>query len=406
MYLLTIIIILFMFVLNISLSVLNYKNRNQPIPDNVQDVYDKSKYGHWLEYTMDTFRFSLIVKTFNMLVLLLMLFFGVFNQFATVADTMTNDPVNNTIVFLGLYFMFSYVLGLGFNIYKTFVLEHKYGFNKTTPLTFVKDQVKSMVLTILFGGAILFVLLSLYVAMGSQSLLYAWAFVSIVIVLVNLLYHSVFIRLFNKLSPLEEGELFERAKALAKSTDYELKSISIIDASKRSSRLNAYFSGFGRFKHVILYDTLIEKCSTDEVIGILAHEIGHAKHKDILHNLFISLLMTGFYLLCLMYFLSSEAFSLAFGFDGVHIGFVFILFGILLEPLGTLINIPLTAMSRRAEYKADHFASQTTDSESMISALKVLARENYSNLTPHPLVVKMTYSHPTISQRIDALKNN
>lgn len=406
MFTLTITIILIMFIIDLGLSILNYKHRQAPIPENVQDVYNTSDYDKWLNYTMEGFRLSIITKLVDTLLLIIFLVAGVFPKLASIANKWSGHPIIQTLLFLGIYSVISYVLGIGFRLYRTFNIEERYGFNTTTPKTFILDQIKSMLLTTILGGALLFALLTLYVKMGNSALLYAWLIVVAITLIINLLYTKVFIRLFNKLTPLSEGELYDNVQALAKTTGYELKEISVMDASKRSARLNAFFSGFGKFKHIILFDTLIEKCETDEIISVLAHEIGHAKHKDVLRNFFISILQIGVYLSLLMFFLSSTAFATAFGFDGIHFGFATILFGILMEPFGLLLGIPLSAMSRKAEYKADAFAAEVGYGESMVGALKILAKENFANLTPHPLLVKLTYSHPPISQRIAALNKS
>ena len=403
MFQLTIIVILTMFLINITLSILNYRYRTKPIPDNVADVYNEDEYKTWLRYTMEVFKLSILVKILNMVVLILFLILDVFPALAIVAEGFTTDPIIQVLLFLGLFFIINYLLGIGFSIYRTFSIEERYGFNKSTPKIFIIDQLKHIMLSITLGGIILYVFLYLYMSMGIKSLLYAWILAISLMLIVNILYTKIFIRIFNKMTPLPEGELYEKSKSLAISTGYKIKKISVIDASKRSSRLNAFFSGFGKFKHIILYDTLIEKCSTDEIISILAHEIGHSKHKDVLRNFFVSIVLTSFYLTLLMFFLSSTTVATAFGFSEVHLGFALILFSILMEPFGILLGIPLTALSRKAEYKADAFAARTSSSHDMINALKVLARENFSNLTPHPLVVKLTYSHPPISHRIEAL---
>lgn len=403
MFTFTISIILIMFTIDLGLSILNYKHRQTPIPENVKDVYDKADYKKWLAYTMEGFRLSIIAKVMDTLLLILFLVAGVFPKLASIANTWSNHPIVQTLLFLGLYGVISYILGIGFSLYRTFSIEERYGFNTTTPKTYIMDQIKSMLLTTILGGGLLYVLLSLYMKMGNSALLYAWLIVVAITLLINLLYTKVFIKLFNKLTPLSEGDLYESVQTLAKTTGYELKEISIMDASKRSARLNAFFSGFGKFKHIILFDTLIEKCETDEIISVLAHEIGHAKHKDVLRNFFISIIQIGVYLSLLMFFLSSSSFAIAFGFDGIHYGFATILFGILMEPFGLLLSIPLSAMSRKAEYKADGFAAEVGYRDAMIRALKILAKENFANLTPHPLLVKLTYSHPPVSDRIEAL---
>lgn len=403
LYTLTILIILAVFLLDITLSTLNYKHRNQTIPANVADVYDQNAYDKWLNYTMENHRISMIEKVLDTMLLILFLSVGLFPALAGLADRFTQDPVLQTLLFLGFYGAISFVLGIGFHWYRTFSIEERFGFNKSTIKTFVLDQLKSILLAILLGGGILYTLLTLYLRMGNRFILYAWLLMVSLTLLINLLYTKIFVRLFNKLTPLPLGELYDKINDLAVSTGYEVKKISVMDASKRSSKLNAYFSGFGKFKHIVLFDTLLEKCSIDEIVSVLAHEIGHAKHKDVLRQFLISLVQMSVVLVLLTFFLSSDALAQAFGFRTAHMGFALILFGILMEPVGILVGIPLSHLSRKAEYRADAFAAVSGYRKPMISALKVLARENFANLTPHPLVVKMTYSHPPISQRVEAL---
>lgn len=404
MFQISITIIIIMFAIDLSISVMNYRHRKKPIPANVADIYKEEDYKKWLNYTMEVFRMSIINKVFDTLLLLAFLGFGVFPRLAAIANGWTDHPILQTLLFLGLYGAISYILGIGFSIYGTFNIEERYGFNKSTVKTFIGDQIKSIIFTALLGGGLLFALLWLYMELGNNAIFYGWGLVTIVILAFNLLYTRVFIKLFNKLTPLTEGELFDGVKALATKTGYEVKNISLMDASRRSSRLNAFFSGFGKFKHIILFDTLVEKCSTDEIISVLAHEIGHSKHKDVLRNFFISIIQIGIYLALIGFFFNTGELAIAFGFNGIHYGFAIILFGILMEPVAMLAQIPLAAMSRKAEYRADAFAADVGYKEAMIRALKILSRENFSNLTPHPLLVKMTYSHPPVSDRISALE--
>lgn len=403
MFYFTIMIILLMFTLDIFLSTLNYKYRNHPIPENVSDVYDKKEYTTWLKYTMEVFRLSIITKIINTITLILFLLFDGFIFISNLSKNFTSNSIIHTILFLGIYSIISYLLTIAFSIYRTFNIEERYGFNKSTVKTFVMDQIKSFILTTILGGGLLYILLYIYKILGNKSLIYVWLVILSVSLIINILYTKVFIKIFNKLTPLPGGELYDKVKALVKTTEYGLSKISVIDASKRSSRLNAFFSGFGKFKHIILYDTLLEKCSSDEIVSVLAHEIGHSKHKDVLKNLLITAVQLALYLLILGLFLSSTSLFSTFGFTEVHVGFSLILFGILMEPISIIIGIPLTALSRKAEYKADAFAAKSGYKSAMISALKVLAKENFSNLTPHPLLVKLTYSHPPISDRIKAL---
>jgi STE24 endopeptidase len=403
MFPLTIAVILAVFILEMTLSTLNYRYRNQPIPENVTDVYKEADYNKWLKYTMETHRLSNLAKILNTGVLILFLVTGAFPALAKAAEGFVTDPILQTLVFLGLYSVIAFFLGIGFKWYRTFSIEARYGFNKSTVQTFLLDQVKSIVLLVSVGAGVLFVLLHLYLRMGRGFVFYGWLIIMMLVLTMNILYTKVFIRLFNKLEPLPEGELKAKIEILAEKTGYEIRKISVMNASKRSARLNAFFSGFGKFKHIVLYDTLLEKCSTDEIVAVLAHEIGHAKHKDVLRNFFISMVQISVYLLLLTFFLSSSTLARSFGFEQTHLGFALILFAILAEPFGILLGIPLSAMSRTAEFRADRFAAQAGYQTAMISALKILARENFSNLTPHPAVVKMTYSHPPVSQRIEAL---
>jgi STE24 endopeptidase len=403
MYHFTVSLIIIVFFIDIGLSILNYKNRKQPIPENVSDVYDKTDYAKWLNYTMEVFKLSIMRKVVDTLTLIIFLLAGWFPMLADFSNQYTSRVILQSMLFLGIYYAISYVLNIGFSLYRTFSIEERYGFNQSTPMLFFTDQVKNLGLTIVLGGGLLYLLLWLYLKFGNLSLVYGWVTITLISLAINLLYTKVFIRLFNKLTPLTEGDLYDGVTQLAHKTGYAVKEISIMDASKRSSRLNAFFSGFGRFKHVVLYDTLIEKCQTDEIIAVLAHEIGHAKHKDVLRNFMISTLQLAIYLGVLLIFLSSVTLAKSFGFEGVHYGFAMILFGILMEPVGMVSSIPLTAISRKAEYKADAFSAHAGYKEAMVRALKILARENFSNLTPHPLMVKLTYSHPPASDRIKAL---
>lgn len=404
MFQITLLIILAVFLVEISLSMLNYRHRNKPIPKNVADVYNQEEYNKWLRYTMEITRLSILNSTVEKIVLLLFLSLGAFPMLDRLTQNITSNTILQTLLFLGFYMAAMYILSIGFRLYRTFSIEERFGFNTSTVNVIISDQIKSILLAASLGGALLYVLLSLYERMGRRSFLYTWLIVMAIIFMVNILYTRVFVRLFNHLTPLTEGELYQKTRALAKHTGYKVQRISIMDASKRSTKLNAFFTGFGKFKHIILYDTLLEKCSTDEIISILAHEIGHANHKDTSKNLIVMAIQTAAFLFLLSFFLSSDAFAIAFGFQQAHYGFALILFSILMEPVSLVLGIPMSAFSRRAEYKADAFAAKSTDPNAMVRALKILARENYANLTPHPAVVRMTYSHPPISDRIAALE--
>ncbi len=403
MLLFTIFIILIVFILENLLIYLNYKHKDNPIPDNVTDIYDEEDYSKWLSYTMEKRKISIIENTFGTIVIIAFLSLGLFPKIADITDNVSDNLIMQSLAFLLVYFVISYLLSIGFNIYSIFSIEERYGFNRRTVKTFLLDQVKTILLTVVLGGGILYLLFMIYQNQGQSFMLYGWLTIMLISLIANILYTKVFIRIFNKLTPLEENSLYEKINDLAKATGYQVKQISVMDASKRSSRLNAFFSGFGKFKHIVLYDTLLEKCSDDEIVSILAHEIGHDKNKDIIKNFLLSAVQLSIFIAILTIFLESDMLAQAFGFNSVHYGFAIVLFGILMQPLSIILNIPISYLSRKAEYKADLFAVKNYQRNSMISALKVLAKENFSNLNPHPLVVKLTYSHPPISKRIKAI---
>lgn len=400
---LTITIILATFAFDMWLSFLNYNHRTQPIPENVTDIYDNDRYARWLNYTMENFRLGMIAKVISTILTVLFLTFGFFPFLDRLSLSVFTDPILRTMLFVGSYMILNSLIDIPFSYIKNFKIEEKYGFNKTTKKTFVLDLLKSLIMMVVLGGGVLYVLLFLYLN-SENFILYTWLFMVTIMITVNILYTKLFIKIFNKLTPLPDGELKDQIMEFAKKTGTSIKSISVMDASRRTKKLNAFFSGFGKFKSIVLYDNLIEKMSNDEIVAVLAHEIGHGKHKDTLRNLLMGLVQMGIMLYFLQLFLSWEVLSVSFGFETVNIGFGLILFSVFLSPIDILLDVPLSAISRWAEYRADGYAKENGYKDAMITALKRLAQENFANLTPHPLMVKMTYSHPPISQRITALQ--
>ncbi len=405
-FILIIILITGSFSFDLWLSSLNYKHRLEPIPQVVEDIYDKTEYAKWLEYTMENYRFNLVVSFVNLVVMLFYLFVSAFLYFDKLAVNLTNNLHFQTIIFLGIYFLIGFIINIGFSYYSNFSIEERYGFNKTTKKTFVIDKIKNLFLTIIFGGGLVYLLSILYYDAGEMFYLFAWISIITILVFVNLFYVKLIVPLFNKLRPLEDVELKEKIEQFAKSVGYEVNKISVIDASKRSTKLNAYFSGFGKLKQVVLYDTLIEKMSNDEIVAVLAHEIGHSKYKHIISGMFQSIIVISIYLGVLIITLKVPEISMAFGFTGVNFGFALIMFSILLAPIAIIVRLIMSGISRKHEYQADEFARNHFSGVHMESALKVLAKENFSNLTPHPLYVKLTYSHPPIAERIMAIRKN
>ena len=398
------VLVIGMFAFELWLSNLNYKNRNAAIPEEVNDIYDKSEYQNWLNYTMENHRFSMIGNIVNTTIFVLMLLFGLFPLLRGISEDVSGIFDIQILLFMGMYFLITFIIGIPFGYYRTFSIEERYGFNKTTKKTYVFDKIKQLLLTIVFGGGLIYLLTTLYTHVGNLFYVLTWASIVGIMLLVQMLYVRVIIPMFNKLTPLEEGELKELIGDFAKTVGYEVTKISVIDASKRSTKLNAFFVGFGKFKQVVLYDTLIEKMSNEEIVAVLAHEIGHNKHKHILFNLVEMALTLSIYIGVLIFVIQVPEFSTAFGFGSAHFGFSIILFSVLLSPISTLLSVLSSYYSRKHEFQADEYAASKYSKIHMETALKVLSKENFSNLTPHPVYVKLLYSHPPTAQRIRAIR--
>jgi len=395
-------LIVTMFIFELMVSILNYRYKNQPIPKNVEGLYDDEKYQKWLAYSMANFKFGLVSNTLTTVLMLVLLIFGVFGTIETLTTELTSSILLQTLLFLFVYFVFTFIVGIPLNYYQVFKIEEAFGFNKMTKKLFIKDQIKNLALTLMFGGGIISLLFIIFDTLKENIWTFvigAYLFICIVMLLL-FLFNGVFVRLFYKLTLLEEGSLKIKIDALASQLGFEVKRIYVMDGSKRSTKLNAFFSGLGKTKEVVLFDTLIEKSTEDQILAVLAHELGHATHKDTLKLLFQQVFVIGIYVSVLGFILSTVALHTAFQLSEVHFGFSIILMAILLSPINTVIGVISNSISRRFEYKADAFAAKYTSKEAMISALKVLVVENFANLTPHPLYVKLYYSHPPISQRI------
>ncbi|MGB0345135.1 MAG: M48 family metallopeptidase [Acholeplasmataceae bacterium] len=398
-------IILGMFVFEFLISVLNYRYKNQPIPENVQGLYDKDKYHKWLEYSMANFKFGIVSNTISTAAMLLLLSLGAFGFFEELSIEVTSSGLLQTLFFLLMYYVISFIMALPLSYYRVFKIEESFGFNKMTKKLFVIDKIKSFILTVVFGGGIISLLFVIFEAFTNIWIFILIAYVVIFAVMLLLfLFNGVFVRLFNKLTLLEEGSLKEKIDALAVSLGFEVKRIYVMDGSRRSTKLNAFFSGLGKTKEVVLFDTLIEKSTEDQILAVLAHELGHATHKDTLKGLIQQLFVIGLYVLVLGFILTTADLHTAFYLSNVHFGFSIILMSILLSPVNTLLGLYTNYVSRIHEYKADAFAAKHTSKEAMISALKLLVVENFANLTPHPLYVKLYYSHPPISSRIASVE--
>ena len=394
-------IFLLMELFGFLLEFLNYKNRNAPLPENVKDVYDEETYTKKTAYEMDNLRLRIISGICGLGIMLAVLAFNLHYFFF--------DLLNIESLYLRVYFMFAMVslislpLGILFGAIKTFKIEAKYGFNKSTVGTFIGDIVKQQ----LIMGVVVLGLLSLFMLL--HGALDNWVFLIFFFVLVAVMLFIVFFmhffsKIFNKFTPIEEGSLKEKIDALAIKTNFPVKRVFSMDASRRSTKLNAYFTGFGRNRTIVLYDTLIEKFTEEEVISVLAHEIGHAKKRHTLISMPMSFSVMALLLLAAYFVVNQGAISTAFGFTELNIAFNLFVLMILASPVLTLLQIPRMAVSRAFEYTADAYETRYAGKKTAISALKKLYREDYGNLTPHPFVVLIRHSHPTLTQRIAGIE--
>jgi len=399
-------IIVIDFILERGLDWLNAAWRSKPIPELLQGIYNEEKYSKQQEYAKTTDRFSLLTSSFSFILTLLFLFFQGFEWLNTLLLGYIENPVVLGLVFFGVLFLAIDIIGIPFDIYATFVIEERFGFNKTTPKIYITDKLKGYLLLALFGSVIYFVIFKLNAKWPDMFWIYAWCVVTFFMVFMALFYSHLIVPLFNKQKPLPEGELKEAIQDFAKNVGFKVKNIYEIDGSKRSTRANAYFTGFGKYKRIVLYDTLIKELSTKELVAVLAHEIGHNKKKHTITGLLASMFQLGIMLYLLSLFINKPELSMALGANQPYFHLGLIAFAILYSPISTLSGLLMNLVSRHNEYQADSFAGATCNPDDLVSALKKLATNNLSNLTPHPIYAFINYSHPTLLQRIKKLKEH
>lgn len=386
------------------LEYLNTKRMGTKLPAELEGIYDAEKYAKQQAYQRENHRFGMITGTFSFLILLAMFVFYGFAFVDSLAWDLTSKAIIAALVFFGIIMLASDLLNMPFSVYDTFVIEEKYGFNKTTPKTFVLDHLKGWILGAVIGGGLLALIIFIYQKTQNLFWIYAWAVVAVFSVFMSMFYSHLIVPLFNKQTPLEEGELRTAIQHFAEKAGFRLDNIFVINGSKRSTKANAYFTGFGSKKRIVLYDTLIEEMDTEEVVAVLAHEIGHYKKKHVLQGLAISLVQTGVVLFVFSLLIDNQHLSRALGVEepNFHIGLI--AFGILYTPVSFVLDIFMHILSRKNEYQADAFAAKYHSAEALASALKKLSQKNLSNLTPHPLYVFFNYSHPPLPERLNHLK--
>ncbi len=397
-------IILIDFVIDKIVDALNAKKFRDPVPVELKDVYDDAEYKRSQSYKKERFQFGIITSSFSLLTLLIFLFLDGFAYVDSIAASYSENPIIRALIFFGIIMFASDIITLPFSYYSTFVIEEKYGFNKTTKKLFFLDKLKSWALMAIVGGAMLSLIIWFYQITENDFWWYAWILVTLIILFINMFYAKLIVPIFNKQSPLDEGTLRSKIEAYAEKVGFKLDNIFVIDGSKRSTKANAYFSGFGKEKRITLYDTLITDLEEEEIVSVLAHEVGHYKRKHIVVNLIASIATTGFTLWLLSLFVGNETLSQALGVQkpNFHIGFI--AFGLLYSPISEITGLIMNYLSRKFEYQADDFAKNTYKQDFLISSLKKLSKSSLSNLTPHKAYVFMHYSHPTLLQRIKNLR--
>ena len=393
-------IIILNFIKDYFLDYLNSKNFNNKIPSIISDVYDEEKYLKSQEYKKIQYLFSKYTKLYGLIIILSFFYFDGFLIVDNYSREIFESPILISLTFFGIIFLGNELLGLPFSIYFTFFIEEKFGFNKTTFKTYVFDKLKSWILTILFGGGILSFIIFQEQIIGNNFWIVAWISITGLSIIINGFYAQLIVPLFNKQSKLEDGELRNEIEKYSTKVGFDLSNIFIIDGSKRSTKANAYFSGFGKQKRVTLFDTLINKLNKNQIVAVIAHEIGHYKKNHIIFNLFFSMVQTGIMLYILSLFIYLPVFSEALGINihSFHIGLI--TFSIMYTPISEISSLIFNLFSRKFEYEADEFAKKTYDGKYLIEALKILSKDSLSNLTPHSKYVWWHYSHPTLLQRV------
>ena len=398
-------VLVFGYLLRKSLGYLNVKNTVPAIPDTLSEYLSESKLKQSKAYQKENFNFKFVAGTFSFLLTLLFITQGWFGALDSWVAGFGYSPLLKSLIFFGLVFVGSDLLSLPFDYYSTFVIEEKYGFNKTSIRTFFSDKIKGYVLSILVGGGLLLVFLGLIHQMGQDFWWQFWIVAAVFMLGINVFYTAWILPIFNKLTPLEDGELKQRIIEYARSVQFPLDNIFVMDGSKRSAKANAFFSGFGKRKKVVLYDTLLDQHPPEELVAVLAHEVGHFKKKHIVSGMILSILQVGLMLFLLGQFIFSESMSMALGGTAWSAELNIIGFTMLFAPISMVLGIGMNWLSRKNEFEADAYAKATFSGKPLAEALKTLSVKTLSDINPHPWYVFVNYSHPPLLERLQRLEN-
>ena len=402
-YFTLIIITVLSFLFDKWLDYLNDKAKSPRLPPDAQGIYDAERYATWLAYDKANDRVGTISSSISIVISLAMLIMGWFGSIDTWLRQYIENDILLALAFFGVLGVGSSIISLPFSVYSTFVIEEKFDFNKTTVKTFIIDMIKGALLGAIIGAPLSALIIWFYYELGEYFWITAWVVMTVFSLFMTMFAASWIMPLFNNFTPLEEGELRTAIEAYCNKVGFKLTNLFVMDGSKRSGKSNAFFSGLGPKKKIVLYDTLIEQMTTEEIVAVLAHEIGHYKKQHTRQSLILSIVQTGVLLFALGLFLRDESYSMALGAKAgsFHVGII--AFGIIFSPISKLIGIGMNVLSRKNEFEADAYARDTHNGESLASGLKKLTAENLSNLKPHPYLVFVSYSHPPVLKRLEKL---
>jgi STE24 endopeptidase len=398
-----ILIVVLDYALNTIIDLLNYKKANSTLPSDLKDIFDEEKYQKAIQYQRVNTRFGLWSGFSSLVIMVLVLLFGIFGELDSLVRENFDSVITQTLAFFGIIYILNDLWNIPWQWYSTFKIEEKFGFNKMTPALFWKDKLKSYLLTLVVGGILLSVLVFLITWIGQSFWWIFWVVITIFMTGANFFYTSWILPLFNKLIPLEEGTLREKIMAYGKSVEFPIDNIYVMDGSKRSSKANAFFSGFGKRKKIVLFDTLLDKHTEEELVAILAHEVGHNKKKHTISGMLSGVLQTGAMLFIMSFMIFNPELSHALGAEQLSFPVNFIAFGIIYTPVSLILSLFSNFISRKHEYQADEFATITYNGDALQNALKKLSVDSLSNLKPHKLYVFFHYSHPPLLQRLKAI---
>jgi len=394
----------FDFLIERVLAFLNLRYQRLDIPKEVAEFYDKKKYYKSIRYHRALTKLSFYDSSFNFLFILAIFFLGGFGWLDTLLRNFTNKPIPLTLLFFGVLLLVSDLVTLPFQWYRTFVIEEKYGFNTTKAKIFITDKLKTYLIAAIVGGLLLSVLIYLMLALGPAFWIWFTVVLLAFVLFAGAFYASLILPLFNRLTPLSEGELKSAILDYSNKVCFPIDNVFIMDGSKRSKESNAFFSGIGKKKKIILYDTLVQNHSTGELVAILAHEVGHYKKRHIIGKYFLTVIQMALILFVLSLTMFNAELSVALGGSGQALHLNLLASFILVSPLAHLLNVFVYMLSRRNEFQADAYAKQTSGGPALSNALKKLSVDNLSTLYPHPLYVLFHYSHPPLLRRLKALE--